>query len=117
MIQIRTETQQHLGYIPYDKISRFGMQFEEAGLGFWIGDKPSDTLKDAVKSAVKGLGTAMTDQNLKLAKEVLKSARNTVKDLLRSSDRFKEAERRGHSMFYLNFNHDGIDCFISRDGN
>ncbi len=115
MIKIRTQTEKHKGYIPWDKLRKFGLPFEDAGLAHLIGEEAALKLKNATVQATKSLRLAENDATANAAKEVLKVTKKIAKVLLLKSAKVKEAASLGHSMLYLNFNADGIDCFISRD--
>ncbi len=116
MTDIKIKIEENKGYIPYDKIRQFSTPFEVATLGYYIGEQTATRLRDAVKIALESKREAKNEQTIKTVDKALKIAKEIVQKTLRKSEQFKEAEKMGHTIFYLNFNRDGIDCFISRDG-
>ncbi len=106
-MRIRIQVEKNKGHIPGDKITKFGMAFENAPLHHWIGDPRAMNLISLTK-------TALGDIESDYGKNLLKSLKKATKEFLVKSEKVKKAQSAGHSTIYLNFNVDGIDCFINR---
>lgn len=86
------------GYIPSDKVHYNRIPFESFGINnFGIDYKESRNYRD--------------DYNNETKKEIIEGVKNRIKQ----SDKYKEIVQHGyHTDLYLNFNADGIQCFINR---
>ncbi len=106
-MRIRIQVEKNKGHIPGDKITKFGMAFENAPLSHWLGEQTAETLISLTK-------TALEDIESDYGKNLLRKLKKNAKEFLVKSEKVKKAQSAGHSTLYLNFNVDGIDCFINR---
>lgn len=88
------------GYIPGDKLRVAGQPFE---IGYW-----NTIIKEDIQK--KWLDIMFIDNRKEELKKLFALINKNIKKFLETRPQENDKEKA----FYLNFNRDGIDCFVSR---
>jgi hypothetical protein len=98
MMKIYHKVDYWKGYIPSDKVHYNHIPFEGFGLS--------------------NFGIDSKEWNKRFREQVSKEGRSSVilalKDAIKKTAVYLEAIKEGHTAYYLNFNMDGVQGFISR---
>lgn len=95
------QVEPYKGYIPSDKINKNGQAFET---GFWdkiIGEKITEKWQEI-------------RHEIPLDKYKLQALFSEVNQKIQTFNKDKPMQDETKCRFYLNFNCDGIDCYVSR---
>jgi len=100
-MKIWTRKELFKGYIPYDKIKHRGERFELFSLSNF----------DSVHLEHKKIKRMV--ENFRKENKI-KELIGYIKAYVVVSETYKQLEKDGHTILYLNINNDGVDCFVSR---